>query len=125
MPTDKAREILHRAYMQGYRDGRNAALAERPRALRRTEAIRMLLDELDKGPRPAVQIRTYMLNQGVSKNTLERAKSEAGIVSVQVKEQTGKTWYWSRPQDAANISHTQNPNHVPLWDSGGTIPHTA
>lgn len=122
MASERAREILHKTYMQGFRDGRNSALSERPRARRRVEVMQMLLDELDKGPRRAIQIRTYMLNQGVSKNTLERAKSEAGIVSVQVKEQTGKTWYWSHPQDAAGISHTQNPNHVPLWDSGAITP---
>lgn len=123
MASDKARAILHNAYMQGYREGRASVLAERPRARRRAEVMRMLLEELDKGPRPATQIRTYMLNQGVSKNTLERAKTEAGIVSVQVKVSEGKTWYWSRPEDADTL--TQNPNHMALWESGATVPHAA
>lgn len=83
----------------------------------------MLLEELDKGPRPATQIRTYMLNQGVSKNTLERAKSEAGIVSVQVNVREGKTWYWSRPEDVP--TYTQNPNQLALSTGSGIVAHTA
>jgi len=67
---------------------------------KRDDAKDFITDTLSNGAIPAAEIKALAENAGISKNTLERAKSELGVTSVQ---QNG-AWIWQMPE-----GYTQNP----------------
>lgn len=97
--SDRAREIIHKAYMQGFRDGRLSVLAERRQGPRRRLCV-ALLDRLSGGPKPAKDIIQWAQDEGVSSATLKRAKVEINIVS----EKRADGWYWSIQGDQGDQS---------------------
>jgi hypothetical protein len=61
---------------------------------KRDNAKDFITSTLTNGAVPAVKIKTLADNAGISKTTLERAKSELGVQSVQ---QDG-AWFWTLPE---------------------------
>jgi len=64
---------------------------------KRDNAKDFITATLTNGAVPAVEIKTIAESAGISKNTLERAKSELGVQSVQ---QDG-AWLWTLPEVSA------------------------
>jgi hypothetical protein len=61
-----------------------------------TKARRLIETALAKGPIAAADIMEMAEEQGISLKTLNRAKTELGVVS----EKRGAKWYWSLPIEA-------------------------
>jgi hypothetical protein len=61
------------------------------------EALTWLATELMKGPRPANELYEAADRAGISERTLERAKSDLGVVS----QRAGRGWMWNLPGVAA------------------------
>jgi hypothetical protein len=68
---------------------------------KRDNAKEFIAATLANGATPAAELKTLAESAGISKNTLERAKSELGVQSVQ---QDG-AWLWTLPE-AAEPQHT-------------------
>jgi hypothetical protein len=64
---------------------------------KRDDAKDFITANLANGATPAAEIKTRAENAGISKNTLERAKSELGVMSVQ----QGGAWLWTLPSKDA------------------------
>jgi hypothetical protein len=64
---------------------------------KRADAKDFISATLANGVNAAAEIATLADNAGISKNTLERAKSELGIQSVQ----RDGAWHWSLPEASA------------------------
>jgi hypothetical protein len=78
-------------------EGRGAgAVTGRP-PTRRSEARRLLLDLLRKGPVPARDVRAAALAAGISLSTLERAKLALGIQARPERRGPGGVWTWELP----------------------------
>jgi hypothetical protein len=75
-----------------------------PTAVKAEEALTWLETELMKGPRPANELYEAADRAGISERTLERAKSDLGVVS----KRAGKSWVWGLPEVAAE----RNPGQV-------------
>jgi hypothetical protein len=58
-----------------------AAVAEEPSAL--AQAVALVREALAGGPRPAEEVVAALVQRGVSRRTLTRARREAGVVSTQ------------------------------------------
>jgi hypothetical protein len=100
--SDKARAILHDAYMQGYRDGQ-AALLEGGSQTPRRRIVKVLMDELLTGPKPAEWCLTLAARNGVSQRTLMSAKADAGVVSVKQRDR----WVWVHPEQVSSNTYAR------------------
>ncbi|GHV37260.1 hypothetical protein FACS18949_17440 [Clostridia bacterium] len=69
---------------------------------KRDSAKDFITSNLANGAAPATEIKTLAESAGISKNTLERAKSDLGIKSVQ----QGGAWLWSLPDAEADTQKT-------------------
>jgi hypothetical protein len=61
---------------------------------KRDDAKGFIADALTNGSIPAAEIKALADGAGISKNTLERAKSELGVQSVQ----RDGAWFWAVPE---------------------------
>ena len=96
-PSPKAREILRRAYLEGYeagrRDGARDERYKRPQTKRRTVVMDGIEERLADGPQPADVMLALAVELSVSLPTLKAAKAELGVVSYRKR----KGWYWRLP----------------------------
>lgn len=93
--SEKARVILHDAYMQGYRDGQTALL-EGGRQVPRRRIAKELLDTLEEGPKPAEWCLSISTRHSVSTATVRRAAKEVGVFTVK----RGDCWLWVHPKQS-------------------------
>ena len=63
--------------------------------LKLTDALDYLKQSLENGDIPCTEIYTALLNKGIGKRSIDRAKKQLGIKSI--KRSDG--WYWSLPED--------------------------
>jgi hypothetical protein len=64
-----------------------------------------------------VELKTLAESAGISKNTLERAKSELGVQSVQ---QDG-AWHWTLPESGGGDTQNHLRKTVGIWVCGYTV----
>lgn len=121
MSSDKAREILHRAYMQGYREGRLSVLSERRQTPRRTRVASSLEEHLAAGPKPAEWIVSIVVGEtGCKERTVRAAKAELGIVSVKQRDR----WVWCLPNDTATAQGCKVVRQLAFPVESGIVAHT-
>jgi len=85
-----------------------------------SKARRLIETALANGPIPAVDIEQMAVEQGISHNTLHRAKSALGVISTK----RGDKWFWDIPIDAEYTTceeETQGP-HDPNMGSLSIFP---
>lgn len=121
MPGDKARDVLHAAYMQGYRDGQQALLAGRRHTPRR-RVVTVLLERLEAKPQPAELMLSLASELGVHTNTLRAAKVEARIESY--RDHHRGCWMWAHPRHATQTVGTKTTSQLDLLSADPINPYT-
>lgn len=118
--SERLRDALHAAYMQGYRDGQQVLLSERRHTPRR-RVVTVLLERLEDSPQPAEAMLALASELGVHTNTLKAAKVEAHIESY--RDRKRGCWMWAHPKHAvsASVEH-KSTSQLALSDFGA---HTA
>jgi hypothetical protein len=61
------------------------------------QALRFLRDQLARGPCDRQTLLEQATSAGISFRTIERAKAQLGVVSIQKREAGRNVWYWALP----------------------------
>lgn len=109
MDSERAKAIIHRAYMQGYREGRLSVLSERRQTPRRTRVATVLERHLADGPKAAEWIVSVTMDEsGCKERAVRAAKAELGIVSVRQRDR----WVWCLPNASDTLQGSEGCNPV-------------